>query len=383
MIIESVLIKDFRNIKSETAGEALVKLNAGVNILNGRNAQGKTNFIEAVYFCATARSHRTASVRELICFDKDWARLQAVVLSENAGRDVIDAVLKPESKGIAVNGLPIGKLGDLFGLLYSVIFSPEDLVIIKAGPGERRRFMDMQLCQTSKVYYFELKQYYKILKQRNSLLKSLQRGKDPMLFDTLSLWDEQLSASGVKISEHRREYIEKINRVAGEIHKNLAGSGEILSAAYKPSVGIESYLDKLVKNRDKDILYGTTGAGIHKDDVLFTINGLDSRIYSSQGQQRTAALALKLAEVSLIHEEKNELPVLLLDDVLSELDKARREALLDAVTKLGLQTIITCAGMEDILRRTDFAGGAMFFNVEDGVLRPWGAAPNSARDVVP
>ena len=377
MVLESLLAKGFRNLKgNDCKRELFIELCNGVNILQGGNAQGKTNFIEAVYFCATARSHRTNTHKELIGFDSDSAFLQAKVASkaiENPEAPIyhnrIDVLLKQSGKGIAVNGLQIDKLGDLFGMLYCVIFSPEDLSLIKSGPGERRRFMDMELCQISKVYYHELKQYYKILKQRNSLLKSLQKGRSANeLDDILFAWDKQLADAGIKIFGYRKEYVEKISAISGGLHKSLAG-GEVFSAVYKPSANPGDFLERLSKTREKDIFYGATSLGIHKDDITFYVNGLDSRIYSSQGQQRTAALSLKLAEVKIIEEEKNEPPVLLLDDVMSELDKHRQKSLLDTIK--GIQTIISCTGVEDILySKIKGRQDTKLFTVEKGQIFP-------------
>ncbi|MDR1704630.1 MAG: DNA replication/repair protein RecF, partial [Clostridiales bacterium] len=344
MFLESVKAKDFRNLNGGTKETGLgLELSRGVNILTGMNAQGKTNFIEAVYFCATARSHRTANHGELIRFGEDAALISINVSRGVDGRykDRIEMSLKRTGKNAVVksarvNGVPIDKLGDLLGILYCVIFSPENLSLVKSGPGERRRFMDMELCQVSKVYYYELKQYYHILRQRNALLKGMQKGAGAG--DTLELWDAQLAESGGRIVSLRRAYIESISRVAAGIHQRICG--EEFSAVYRPSVTAGEFLDKLKKNRETDIRNGSTGCGVHKDDVQFIINGLDSRVYGSQGQQRTTALSLKLAEVIMIREEKGETPLLLLDDVMSELDAARQEHLLSAIS--GAQTIITC-----------------------------------------
>lgn len=374
MVIESLAARDFRNLGTPGPSgvrEFCINLSSGVNILSGGNAQGKTNVVEAVYFCATARSHRTSACRELIRTGAAAAALSCVVAASPEGpirySNRLDMTLRSPgrsgfTKAAAVNGLPIGKLGELFGLIYCVIFSPEDLALIKSGPGERRRFLDMELCQVSKIYYYELKQYYTVLKQRNSLLKTLQRGGNKGLAGTLEVWDAQLSDSGVKLINYRQAYIDKINRLAGQIHTDI--SGETLTAHYRPSVAAGSpaaFAERLYKNHDRDIMSGTTGLGIHKDDVAFTINGMDSRMYGSQGQQRTAALSLKLAELDLIRAEKNENPVLLLDDVFSELDGRRQDALLSAIG--GLQTVITCTGAELLHGKIK---DAVLFNVQSG-----------------
>ncbi|MCL2702554.1 MAG: DNA replication/repair protein RecF [Defluviitaleaceae bacterium] len=368
MWVESVKVNGFRNLTGPD-GELELEFCGGVNVLRGLNAQGKTNMIEAIYFCATAHSHRTNVTKEMIRFGEDLARVQ-VFVAKGSGKNIyqnrINVLLKNAGrnragKSAAVNGVAIDKLGDLLGVLYCVIFSPEDLGLIKAGPSERRRFMDMELCQVNRVYYYELKQYYRILKQRNSLLKSLQKsGTSGQLMETLELWDAQLTGSGSRISVIRRAYVDEISVLAAKIHMGLCG--EELQALYKPSALPDELPERFKKNRNKDIINGTTTCGIHKDDIIFLLDGLDSRIYGSQGQQRTAALSLKLAEVELIRREKGENPVLLLDDVMSELDRKRQEQLLESIG--GIQTFIACTTAEDSLN----INGAAEYVVQGGKI---------------
>jgi DNA replication and repair protein RecF len=223
------------------------------------------------------------------------------------------------------------------------MFSPEDLRLIKAGPSERRRFMDMEICQLSPIYYSDLREYHRALKQRNVLLKILQKDKSQR--ESLSIWDQQLNAHGLRIIKARKAFVKNINSTASGIHKNITQGDEKLQLVYKPGIESEVFAKTLEKSHDRDILRGTTSEGIHTDDIEFTINDMSVRHFGSQGQQRTAALSAKLAEIELIKQGTGETPILLLDDVLSELDKHRQKFLLEQIKNL--QTIVTCTGIED------------------------------------
>jgi len=229
-----------------------------------------------------------------------------------------------------------------------VHFSPEDLRLIKAGPAERRRFMDMEICQLSPVYYSDLRDYTRALKQRNQLLKVLRKDRSFGLLDTLFVWDEQLRFSGCRIMKTRSTFIKKINEYAREIHSQITNASENLEMIYQPNIlNPELYKKAMQDSHEKDIALGITTIGPHKDDILFTINEIPARSFGSQGQQRTAALSAKLAEIEIISNSTNTSPVLLLDDVLSELDGNRQKYLLTQINKI--QTIITCTGLEDVL----------------------------------
>lgn len=357
MFINRLSLKDYRNITSAT-----LELTDGVNIFFGKNGNGKTNLLESVYICSTGRSHRTHNDKELIGFGCESAHIQLYV-NKSTITDRIDVHLKKdEKKGVAINNLPIKKLGELFGILNVVIFTPEDLQLIKAGPSERRRFMDIELCQMSRLYYYDLQQYHKILKQRNNLLKTLQ--KDSRLKDTLFVWDEQLSAFGIKLIRAREEFVKDINVIAGKIHSDLTGGLERLNIAYKKSVSEEDFKIRLEKSLEKDIFTGNTSYGPHKDDIIFSINSINTREYGSQGQQRCAALSAKLAEIELIKSKMNRRPVLLLDDVLSELDKDRQNYLVSTVKNI--QTIITCTHVDDIIKK--MSANSKLFYVENGKI---------------
>ncbi len=357
MYVRKISLKNYRNIERLD-----LELKDGINIFYGQNAQGKTNLLESIYIGATGRSHRTHKDKELINFDENESHIRLEV-QKNTIFDKIDIHLKNNSKkGIAINGIPINKLGELFGYLNVVIFSPEDLSLIKQGPQERRKFIDMELCQISNIYYYNLCQYYKILKQRNSLLKKL--AKDNSLKDTLFIWDSQLVNFGCKIIKERCLFIEKLNSISQKIHKQITNNKEHLELKYKPSVLANEFKEKLEKNIEKDIFYTSTSYGPHKDDMLFFINNINARDFGSQGQQRTASLSTKLAEIQLIKEEKGILPVLLLDDVLSELDKDRQKFLIKNIKNL--QVIITCTGVEDVLKNLDEK--CNIFNVSNGKI---------------
>ena len=252
---------------------------------------------------------------------------------------------KNKAKGVAINGLPIKKARELFGIVNLVFFSPEDLNIIKNGPGERRRFMDLELCQLDQIYLTDLAGYNHIVNQRNRLLKDLYQ--NPSLRETLDIWDIQMFQYGKKIIEKRRDFVKDLNDVIQEIHYNLTGGEEHLEVIYEPSAEPECFEETLQKNRERDMRMKMTSAGPHRDDLCFMVNGIDIRKFGSQGQQRTAALSLKLSEIYLVKEKIKDTPVLLLDDVLSELDSNRQTYLLDSIHDI--QTLITCTGLDDFV----------------------------------
>ncbi len=340
MKIRSLKLKNYRNYD-------LLKLDfdGAANIFYGDNAQGKTNILEAVYISGTTKSHRGAKDRELIRFGQDESHIEAIV--EKNGIDYqLDMHLKKNSpKGIAINKMPIRKASELFGIVNFVFFSPEDLNIIKNGPSERRRFIDMELSQLDRVYLSNLTNYNRIVNQRNHLLKSMGMGGE--LKDTLEVWDMQLIQYGDKIIERRKEFLDKVNEIISSIHKKLTGDREEIQVIYEPSNGNLTLEQALQKNRERDIRIKSTSAGPHRDDICFMVGGLDIRRYGSQGQQRTAALSLKLSEIELVKQAAKDTPVLLLDDVLSELDKHRQNYLLDSINDI--QTLITCTGVEDFV----------------------------------
>lgn len=340
MIIKSLKLKNYRNYD-------LLDLNFDprTNILYGDNAQGKTNILEALYLSGTTKSHRGTKDRDLIQFGHDEAHLEIIV--EKNGIDFqIDMHLKKNSpKGIAVNKIPIRRAGELFGIVHFVFFSPEDLNIIKDGPAGRRRFIDLELSQLDRVYLSNLSNYNRIINQRNSLLKEISFQKN--LVDTLDIWDMQLAEYGTKIIERRNKFIKEVNEIISNIHYKLTGGKESISLSYESSIGNQSFSEILKKNREKDIRFKSTSAGPHRDDICFRAGSLDIRKFGSQGQQRTAALSLKLSEIELVRKLIHDTPILLLDDVLSELDKHRQNYLLDSI--YDIQTVITCTGLDEFV----------------------------------
>lgn len=358
MYIKDLSLLNFRNI-----GEATISFGKNINILYGDNAQGKTNLIEAIYICSTGRSQKTHIEGQLVKFGYDEAHIRTFVCRE-LSTDRIDVHIKKDNrKGMAVNGLTVKKMSEFFGNLYAVMFSPEDLRLVKGGPAERRKFIDMELCQLSKVYCHNLQNYYKVLKQRNNLLKDIRKNKS--LTDTISVWDEQLMFYGEKIIDKRKEFIENLNDISNAIHSEITGKKESLAVEYKPYVDKIFFGDKLVNNREKDIILGITSCGPHKDDMSFYVDGNDIKFYGSQGQQRTASLSAKLAEISLIESETGTSPILLLDDVLSELDESRQVFLLENIGEL--QTFITCTGIEDSIGK--YIKESTMFNVKNGEFK--------------
>lgn len=340
MKIESLKLKNFRNYDLLS-----LQFDEATNIFYGDNAQGKTNILEALYLSGTTKSHRGSKDKDLIKFKKDEAHIETI-LEKNGVKYQIDMHLKKNSpKGIAINKIPIKKASELFGIINIVFFSPEDLNIIKNGPGERRRFIDLELSQLDKVYLSNLSNYNRIINQRNHLLKDT--GFDKNILQTLEIWDLQLIRYGNKIIEERKKFIEKINKIISDIHKRLTGNKEEIKIIYEPSNGHLSLEQALNKNREKDMRIKSTSVGPHRDDIAFLIGDVDIRKYGSQGQQRTAALSLKLSEIELVKQSIHDTPVLLLDDVLSELDKHRQNYLLDSIHDI--QTLITCTGVDEFV----------------------------------
>ena len=315
------------------------------NIFYGDNAQGKTNILEAVYLSGTTKSHRGTKVKDMIQFGANESHIETIV-EKNGIKYQIDMHLKKNSpKGIAINKIPIRKASELFGIINIVFFSPEDLNIIKNGPGERRRFIDLELSQLDKVYLNNLSNYNRIVNQRNHLLKEIDYNKGAL--ETLDIWDIQLIQYGNKIIERRQKFIEEINKIISNIHKKLTGNREDIKIVYEPSNGALSFEQALLKNKEKDLRIKSTSVGPHRDDIAFLVSDIDIRKYGSQGQQRTAALSLKLSEIELVKQSIHDTPVLLLDDVLSELDKHRQNYLLDSIHDI--QTLITCTGVDEFV----------------------------------
>lgn len=341
MILKSIALNHFRNY-----GEMYLEFDRGTNIFYGDNAQGKTNILEAVYVSGTTKSHKGSKDKDLIQFGQEESHIRTVVERDKLDYQIDMHIKKNKPKGIAINKVPIKKASELFGILNIVFFSPEDLNIIKNGPSERRRFLDMELCQLDKVYLYHLTKYNKVLDQRNKLLKDISFR--PELADTLSVWDMQLIEYGKKIIYARKKFIERLNEIVPEIHRNLSGNREELVLRYEPSVTEDDIENELLKNQARDLKFGMTSVGPHRDDMFFNIENVDIRKYGSQGQQRSCALSLKLSEIELVKQSIRETPVLVLDDVLSELDSSRQNFLLNSIHDI--QTVITCTGLDEFVK---------------------------------
>ena len=348
-------LKSFRNYDF-----LKLEFDDATNIFYGDNAQGKTNILESVYLSGTTKSHRGTKDRDLVQFGKEESHIETVV-EKNGITYQIDMHLKKNSpKGIAINKIPIRKASELFGIINIVFFSPEDLNIIKNGPSERRRFIDLELSQLDKVYLNNLSNYNRIVNQRNHLLKDITQQRN--LMETLDVWEIQLIQYGNKIIERRKQFVKEINKIISNIHKKLTGEKEEINLIYEPSIGNLTFEQALAKNRERDMRIKSTSVGPHRDDICFMAGDLDIRRFGSQGQQRTAALSLKLSEIELVKQSIHDTPVLLLDDVLSELDKHRQNYLLDSIHDI--QTLITCTGVDEFVNHR-FSINKVF-HVQDG-----------------
>ncbi len=340
MIVEKIELKNFRNYE-----DLEIEFSPDINILYGDNAQGKTNVLEAIYLCSTTKSYKGSKEKDMVRISKDESHLR-MHIKKNGISHKTDMHLKIQGrKGVAIDGIPIKKSSDIYGLVNVIFFSPEDLSMIKNGPGERRKFMDAELCQINRLYLQYLSKYNKVLEQRNDLLKQIGNKKD--LIDTLEVWDNQLIEFGSFIIDAREQFITEIDFLVKDIHSNISGGKEILSLNYDPNTTKNSFRENLIKARDRDIYSKNTSVGPHRDDISFFIGNENIKLYGSQGQQRTAALSLKLAEIELVKKKTGDNPILLLDDVLSELDRNRQHCLLDFINDI--QTIITCTGLEEFV----------------------------------
>ena len=341
MKIESIKLENFRNYES-----LFLSFHEGTNLFYGDNAQGKTNILESVYLCGTTKSHRDSRDREIIKLDQEESHIR-MILSKHEISYQIDMHLKRnKAKGIAINGIPIRRASELIGLGNFIFFSPEDLNIIKNGPSERRRFLDMELCQLNRIYVHNLTNYNRILMQRNRLLKDISF--HPEYEDMLDIWDRQMVEYGCQVIRSRDEFVKQLNEIIYEIHKKLSGDREDLKLSYEKNVSEQEFDRQLRKSRERDVKLKVSHKGPHRDDLVFNIKNIDLRKYGSQGQQRTTALSLKLAEIELVKKKSKDTPVLLLDDVLSELDGNRQRYLLESINDV--QTLITCTGVEDFVK---------------------------------
>lgn len=343
MKITSIQLKNYRNYDS-----CDIDLTDRLNLIIGDNGQGKTNLLETLYVAGFGRSFRTSRDSELIKMQEKMMHLKVSFIKHNMQGSVEIKLLSDKKKEIRVNGSVITKMSDLIGHLNLVLFSPEDLRLVKESPSERRRFMDRELSHISPKYCRHIIDYNRVLDQRNSLLKQSQKiGKIDK--NVLEIWDEKLVESGVPLILKRSEFVERLAEISAKIHGSITQDKERLKVDYICSVMTSKpleygkiyndFLTGLKKNHDKDIFRGYTSVGPHRDDLGLMINETDIRTYGSQGQQRTAALSLKLSEIDIIYEEIGEYPILLLDDVMSELDETRQNYLIKTFDRV--QTIVT------------------------------------------
>ena len=340
MIIKSMSLQNYRNYKT-----LCLDFDPNTNIFYGDNAQGKTNILEAVYVSGTTKSHRSSKDRELICFSEEEAHICTLMERKGIEHKIDMHLRKNRSKGIAIDGIPIKKASELFGIIHFVFFSPEDLNIIKNGPSERRRFLDMELCQLDKIYLHLLSSYNKIVLQRNRILKEMAFRSDYR--EVLDILDLQMVKYGTQVIKRRRHFTKELNDIIGRIHNQLTGGQEDMILEYESNTEEDFFADQLKRSMERDMKQKTSTTGPHRDDLSFSVNGIDIRRFGSQGQQRTAALSLKLSEIELVRKVIHDTPVLLLDDVLSELDGNRQNYLLNSIQDV--QTMITCTGLDEFI----------------------------------
>ena len=324
MHINEIELKDFRNYK-----DIKISFSRDMNIFIGENAQGKTNLLEGIYFNSLARSFKSYRDRDVIRFGEEFCRIKTGIFYDEDDHDIEIVISKDGSKAVKVDGKRIRKASELLNRINIIIFSPEDLRIVKDEPAVRRSFIDRELCQIRPGYMNEISNYRRALQQRNAYLK-----EDVVEDSVLDLWDESLVSSGSKVIRMRREFIEKLQTISADIHGRISGGREELVIEYdtdvdSPGKEEEVFRNLLIRERGKDRQYRVTGKGPHRDDIKIYAEGRELKKFGSQGQQRTAALALKLSEIRIVEEECGEKPVLLLDDVLSELDKERQKYLIN------------------------------------------------------
>jgi DNA replication and repair protein RecF len=355
MYVKYLKLKNYRNYD-----ELYIELNSKVNVFIGNNAQGKTNILESIYFCSIGKSHRTSKDKELIRWDSSEAAISVHVAKERLDKRIDIVIHREGKKTMSINSIKVLKVSDLIGTLNVVMFSPEDLKIVKESPSHRRRFMDIELCKLNKKYYYNLVQYNKVLDERNSALKKWRQ----MNSDILDIYDEQIAGYGSYIISERQKFIEMLNEKGSGIHRDITSGLEEIRFEYI-TCGAGEIRKSLLSNRERDFERKTTSTGPHRDDFDISINGIDTRSYGSQGQQRTSVLTIKFATIEIIREMTGEYPVLLLDDVLSELDINRQKYILNSINSI--QTIITCTGISDIKEYLD--EGAAIFTVSGGSVK--------------
>ncbi|HLR22093.1 MAG TPA: DNA replication/repair protein RecF [Pseudogracilibacillus sp.] len=368
MYLKELQLKHFRNYESLD-----IKFDNSINVIIGENAQGKTNLLEAIYLLAFSKSYRTANDKELIQWNEEFAKITGKLVKENAKPLPMELIYHSQGKKAKINHLEQKRLSEFIGTMNVVMFAPEDLALVKGSPQVRRRFIDMELGQIEPMYLYHLAQYQKVLKQRNHLLKQLRHEATDKAF--LFVLTDQLIQHALVILKKRFHFLELLKSWAIPIHKQISRGLETLKIAYSSPISVletdgeETMENKLrnayQKNEQNEIYRGTTLVGPHRDDLLFFINDKEVKQFGSQGQQRTTALSLKLAEIDLIYDQMNDYPILLLDDVLSELDTFRQSHLLSAIEGR-VQTFVTTTSVEGIHHET--LKQAQIHTIEDGMI---------------
>jgi len=365
--VKNLRLINFRNYKN-----IFLELDDKINIFIGKNAQGKTNLLEAVYMCATGKSFRTNRDRELINFNKKEAYIGSIIEVGQSEKLIEIKLDRDNPKRIKINKLELNKQRELDSGLNIVIFSPDDLSLVKGSPNERRLFLDMSISQIRPIYKYNINRYNKILFQRNNLLKSDKSKND--INNLLEIFDMQLENIGTEIIISRIEFIDKLSKISSSIHDKLTLSKERLNISYSSTINYKgldkkeiekSFFKSLIENRDKDMITGITSIGPHRDDINIYINNVDSRIFASQGQQRTIVLAIKLSEVEIIKIDRGTYPVLLLDDVFSELDSDRRKYLINSINNT--QTLITSTDIDNLNEL--ISNNKSIFYIENGSIK--------------
>ncbi|MDI3533971.1 MAG: replication and repair protein RecF [Thermosediminibacterales bacterium] len=369
MRLNNIVLYNFRNYHYTN-----IKFGKGLNVFIGDNAQGKTNLIEAIYLLSFGQSFKSLKDSHLIRLNSTDARVKAEVEKKRETLEISLTFSKKQKKQFEINNIEIKKLKDFIGNVNVVLFSPDDLKLVKEGPSHRRKFIDSEISQVSPNYRNKLMCYHKILYQRNTLLKELQ--KKGRLIDSLQIWNLQLADYGAYLILKRKEFINKMVMLSRLIHRRITDGLEELDIKYDSSVEIGNlnqhkdikkvFLEDLKKNFEEEYKRGTTIIGPHRDDIKIFINGTDVRTYGSQGQQRTAALSLKLAEIELIKSEVGDYPILLLDDVFSELDEKRRYHLLSYVKKI--QTFLTTTHLSELAANL-LPENSEFFVIQNGSIK--------------
>lgn len=359
MKINSLVLSNFRNYKTLS-----VKFDDNINIFLGKNAQGKTNLLESIYYCCIGKSFKSCKDKELVRWGEESGYIKLSASKKYREEQIEIKLNKTQKKNILINSLPIKKIGELIGEINIVFFSPQELKLVRESPEERRKFMDIDISQNNKRYFYQLSRYEQILANRNKLLKN--SSSLSIVKETVDIWDRALVASAKMLAFEREKFVKEILPYAQKAHSYISGGKEELNLVYKSGClvsmdeNFEKNMDKLLKkNLEKDFKLGYTSVGVHRDDIDIFLNGIEVKNFGSQGQQRTVGLSLKLAELENMNNINGEYPILLLDDVFSELDLDRQRRLLKFVNRT--QVFITCTDERKL--------SGKIYNIIDGSVK--------------